>query len=331
METPSVASPPPRPAAEPGHPLDGLQSSELERRLLDEPESLGSVSVGSPNQGALFNGVKVEKSELFEPVDPDNAWATEETRDYLEAAVRRVHERFEDTPPLYLGHVSAKKGRWLSPHRSHQSGRDADIGYYYKTGERWYRRATAENLDLERTWTLVRALVTETDVEMILMDQSISRLLFDHALSLGENRSWLTWVFRGGDGAQALIRHERGHRTHLHVRFYNPVAQESARRLYPLLVKHEMVREVPQYRQHRVAKGETLGKLAKRYGTTVRAIKRANGLRTSLIQAKKVYKIPVPPGQAKATAPLRFPPRRLPPEPQPDARTSTESPQKAGG
>jgi len=317
--------PPPR------HPLADVEPDELERLLLEQPEALGSVSIGSPDHGALFNGVQLEASELFDPVDKENAWATEETRDYLTAAVARVHERFEQTPRLYLGHISAQGGRWLSPHKSHQSGRDADIGFFYKSGERWYRRATANNLDLPRTWTLVRALITETDVEMILMDHSISSLLREHALALGEDRTWLNWIFRGGSGQQALIRHERGHATHLHVRFYNPIAQESARLLYPLLVKHEMVREVPEYRQHRVVKGETLGKLAKRYGTTVVAIKRANGLRSTLIQAKKTYKIPVPAGSTHPTSPLRFPPRRLPQKAQPALEKASMAGQNAGG
>jgi penicillin-insensitive murein endopeptidase len=91
-----------------------------------------------------------------------------------------------------------------------------------------------------------------------------------------------------------------------------------------------MVREIPEYRSHRVAKGETLGKLAKRYGTTVPAIQRANGLRSSLIQAKKTYRIPVPAGQSRATAPLEFPPRRLPPEPEADAGNGSRNAPNSG-
>src|SRR5690606_20009654 len=137
------------------------------------PESLGSLSLGTPNAGALFNGVQLTEDRFFAPVDPDNAWGTQETVAYLRAAVARVHAVFPDSPPLYVGHLSARRGGPLSPHQSHQSGRDVDIGYYYKDGGRWYRRATPANLDMARTWALVRALVIESDVEMILMDAAL--------------------------------------------------------------------------------------------------------------------------------------------------------------
>jgi penicillin-insensitive murein endopeptidase len=53
--------------------------------------------------------------------------------------------------------------------------------------------------------------------------------------------------------------------------------------------------------------------LARKYRTTVRAIQRANGLRSTKIRAKKVYLIPRP-GQLKLPSrPIAIPPRRLPP------------------
>jgi penicillin-insensitive murein endopeptidase len=63
-----------------------------------------------------------------------------------------------------------------------------------------------------------------------------------------------------------------------------------------------------------VKKGETLGMLAKKYGTTVGDIKRANGLRNNLIRWKHVYRIPKKVKlEASAPAALAIPPRRLPP------------------
>ena len=68
------------------------------------------------------------------------------------------------------------------------------------------------------------------------------------------------------------------------------------------------------YVTHRVKKGETLGMLAKKYGTTVGDIKRANGLRNNLIRAKHEYRIPkkVNPKIANPKA-VAIPARRLPP------------------
>jgi penicillin-insensitive murein endopeptidase len=65
---------------------------------------------------------------------------------------------------------------------------------------------------------------------------------------------------------------------------------------------------------HRVRKGETLGMLARKYGTSVDAIKRANGLRSNLIRAKQSYRIPRA-GTAPVVRaqPVAIPRRSLPP------------------
>ena len=187
--------------------------------------------------------------------------------------------------------------------------------YYSDPSKRWYARARAANLDRARTWAFVRALLTETDVELILIDYSIQRMLKQHALSIGEDSNWLESVFSGGPGGlRPIIRHARGHATHIHIRFYNPIAQETARRAYHLLVKHGRIDEVTEYVRYRVRKGDTLGKLARRYHTTVKAIMKANHLRSTLIRARSVYRIPKPEGIKTRSQPVVIPPRRLPPE-----------------
>ncbi len=291
-----------------------LSDAELEDLVEHAPESLGSASIGTPNGGVLFNAVQLTEDDLFKPVDVNRAWGTEETIGYLRAAARKVHDAFPETGPLPVGHISAKHGGHLSPHHSHQAGRDVDISYFYRDGGRWYQRATPSSLDLPRTWAFVRALIVETDVEMILIDHRLSAALRQFARKQGEDEAWLASLFEDTNHSRALIRHAPGHATHMHVRFRNPRAERLARRIYPLLVEHELIDKIEVYRYHRVTKGETLGKLAKRYGTTVRAIKRANGLRSTLIQARKVYKIPTPGARWYRDAALEIPPRRLPPE-----------------
>lgn len=331
VRTPNKASKhrsPPRETFSPDHPFDDLSEGELEKVVTTDPKALGPLSVGLPNNGRLLNGVQLPDGELFETVAPAAAYGTQETIDYLEAAARKVHERFPGTPPLHVGHVSAPKGGYLSPHLSHQSGRDVDLGFYYSGERRWYARATAANLDVERTWALVRALITETDVEMILLDHGVQRLLKEHALRSGEDPQWVDGLFRTRDGVPALIRHVKGHQTHLHVRFFSPMAQVGAQKVYPLLVKHRLVPPVVYYVHHRAKKGDSLLKLARVYGTTVKAIQRANGLRSTLIMAKRTYKIPRTGGPAPVTGKLSFPTRRLPPY-DPADRTRLKTSQRS--
>jgi len=303
------------------HPLDGFSDAQIAQAVRTNLPSLGSMSVGNPNAGLLVNGKNAQKNELYTPIAPGTAWGTEETLAYLDAALRKVHAAIADTPPLELGDISARTGGPISPHLSHQSGRDVDIAYFYLGEQRWYRRGNAENLDLARNWAFVRALVTETDVEFIFMDNSIQALLRDYATSIGEDRAWVEGLF-GGGGQRAIIRYARGHATHVHIRFYNPVAQETARRSYAALVERGIVPPVQSYVQHLVKKGETLGKIAKKYGVSVEAIKRANRLKKSLIREKHPVLIPIAhPRPAPPQQRLAFPPRRLPPN-EPDARAA---------
>jgi len=293
-------------------PLSDAQLAEL---IDSDLSSLGPMSIGQPSAGALVNGLRMPTGEHWQLVDPGATWATQETIDYLITAIEAVHARFPDTQKLRIGHISAKKGGHLKPHKSHQSGRDVDTSYYYKKNRRfrWYRRANAGNLDRARTWAFVRALITDTDVEMILINSSVQKLLKEHALSIGEDPKWLDSVFQvGSRGHYPLIRHVRGHDTHIHIRYFNPVAQELGRRAYVTLVKRKIITPRHNLKRYKVRKGDLLGRLATRFGTTVRAIQQANGLRSTHIRAGKVYLIPRP-GQVRAPAVVAVPGRRLPP------------------
>lgn len=303
------------PDARPPHPLDGWSDERIAEAVRNDLAGLGSISLGSPNAGRLLGGVQMPEGPGWVLVDPAHAHGTEETVAALVTCIDLVRAKFPDTPPLRIGHLSAPRGGPLSPHLSHQSGRDVDVGYYYRGDQRWFARATASNLDRARTWALVRALIAETDVEMILIDAGLQRLLREHALDRGEDPTWLRSVFQGGDGLPPLIRHARGHATHLHIRFHSPIARETARRAQPALVAAGLIEPPVSFALHRAKDGDTLGKLARRYGTSVASIQRANGLRSTVILARKTYRIPQPNAPAPPSRPVVAPPRRVPPTP----------------
>jgi penicillin-insensitive murein endopeptidase len=109
----------------------------------------------------------------------------------------------------------------------------------------------------------------------------------------------------------------------MHVRFFNPVAQETARRAYGALVARGVVPPIKTFISHKARRGDTLGKLSKRYGVSVVAIRRANRLRSNRIFERRSYLIPVArPRPGPAAHRLTFPPRRLPPPRGPEARTA---------
>lgn len=317
-------------------PIADLGADEIRRRLKDDPASLGSLSLGAPNRGALFNGIQMPLGDRWMLADPGNAYGTKEAIDQLIRCIDAVHERYPKSPKLIIGDWSARRGGRLKPHKSHQSGRDVDVSYYYTTKTGWYAHANAKNLDRPRTWAFVKALLTKADVEMILIDTSIQKLLRDHAIAAGEDRAFVDRVFQVAGEKQgfAPVRHASGHATHIHVRFRSAEAVASGkvaeaflpRPAGPARDRGAAKRAVAQnetkapgtraagakspsggiapkeettYVSHRARNGDTLDALARRYGTTVAAIREANGLKGNELKMKRTYRIPV----AKAPAP----------------------------
>ncbi|HHH28243.1 MAG TPA: LysM peptidoglycan-binding domain-containing protein, partial [Polyangiaceae bacterium] len=285
------------------------------RRVREDIASLGPLSVGIGGKGVLVNGVQMEDGPHWKVMEPSLAYGTTETIDYLKRAITSVNRQFPDTHEMLVGHLSAKRGGHLRSHKSHQSGRDVDLSYYYLPDSRWrwYQRAHAGNLDVARTWAFVRSLLVETDVMFIFINTSIQRLLKKHALALGEDPEWLDDVFEwDSKSSWPIIRHSPGHDTHIHVRFYNPVAQEMGRRAYGTLVASGRIKPPTFYTYYKVKKGDILGRVAKKFDVSVRDIQKANGLRSTTIMAGKTYRIPRK-GHVMQPGKIRIPPRRLPP------------------
>jgi penicillin-insensitive murein endopeptidase len=294
-------------------PFAELTDAEIEARLRADIGALGAISVGRTNGGALVAGVRMPEGENWQVVSPALAWGTEETVSALAHAIDAVAARFPDTPRAFIGDISARSGGHVHPHISHQSGRDVDLGYYLTGGHRWYASANGSNLDRARTWHLVRTLIADSDVDLILVDRQIQRALKAYALGLGEDAAWLDAIFQvGGRSRRPLIFHAEGHATHLHVRFFNPKAQELGRRAYRFMIARRVVAPPTLYVTHTVKPGETLSHLARRYNVTPEAIKRANALTGDLVRLNRPYKIPQPGGIAMP-APAVIPPRRVPP------------------
>jgi murein endopeptidase len=329
------ATAPPSEAPLSAQPLSAkhLSDEEIARRVAEDLSSLGAMSLGRPNAGAIVNAVQMPEGEHWELVTPYRSWATPETVGYLMAAIGKVNDQFSPSHKLYIGHLSREHGGPLRPHRSHQSGRDADLSYYYRLDRNpgWYQRASAYTLDLPRTWALVRALVTETDVEYLFIDRSVQKLLKKHALEIGEDPAWLAQVFQlGSREPEPIIRHAWGHVTHIHVRFHNPQAQRLGARAYDALLAHKLIGPQFGYARYRATGGETLDAMAKRYGTTDEVIARANGLRNTRLRAGRVYSIPYR-GRVRRVAEVVVPPRRQPPDPGGASRSRSVASPEGGG
>lgn len=290
-----------------------VSDEDLAARWKDSIESLGSISVGFAHDGRLINGQQFPAGDrrAWVVISPGNAFGTTETVRYVVTAAEHVKAAHPDAFPLRVNGLSAREGGHLRPHRSHQNGRDVDLGFYYPSDPPPRVGARERVMAVDQNWSLIRALVTLTDVQVILVDRRVQEVLYDYALSIGEDQAWLDTLFRGG--RDSIIQHAPRHRDHFHVRFYNPRAQELGRRVAPLLAQrpeHNLV-------SVRIRYGDTLSGIAVRYGSSVRAIQKANRMKGSFLRASQVLKVPLfgPCTRCPVPPPVEVPPRRLPPEP----------------
>jgi penicillin-insensitive murein endopeptidase len=97
------------------------------------PRVAGGRSVGSPTEGHLVGGVRIEESPWLRIVpchrDEDVRWGIEALVSIIDRGARAVRKQFPDSV-LSVGHLSRREGGEIDAHASHESGRDADVGFY---------------------------------------------------------------------------------------------------------------------------------------------------------------------------------------------------------
>jgi penicillin-insensitive murein endopeptidase len=158
-----------------------------------------AISIGSPTDGGLAGGVPLrERAELRLRWPEGPRWALPGLVEMLERVSRRVDRRFPGSVML-VGDLSRQDGGDLAGHASHESGRDADVGFYYRDpagasvrSERLLavlpsgRVSDAANLHFDdaRNWALVEAILTDskTAVERIFVAATVKRRLIDFAV-----------------------------------------------------------------------------------------------------------------------------------------------------
>jgi penicillin-insensitive murein endopeptidase len=88
-------------------------------------------SIGSPTDGHLVRGARLEASPWLRvvPCYEGAQWGLESLVSMIDRAARAVHRDHPDSM-LSVGHLSRAGGGEIDRHASHESGRDADVGFY---------------------------------------------------------------------------------------------------------------------------------------------------------------------------------------------------------
>jgi len=182
-----------------------------------------TVSYGRPYQGRLDNGVVFpDQFPGYHLRDESRSYTTPEVVGALLDAIEAVRTQFPGTCDLFIADFTCAGGGSAIHHRSHQNGRDVDIGMYAE-GNRPLNSLVPmnkDNLDAAKTWCLIENLIASQRVQYIFLDRSVQKVLYEYALTRGYDQAYLEHVF--GNVRGCLIQHIRNHIDHMHVRFFTP-------------------------------------------------------------------------------------------------------------
>ncbi len=187
------------------------------------PSQALTASFGQPYHGRLVNGIPFPRQfSGYQLREESRTYTTPEVIGAMLDAVDTVQKQFPGSPEIYVGDFSLPGGGSIGGHRSHQNGRDVDVGMYAQ-GNRTlntFAPMNEENLDVPRTWAFIESLLCSQRVQYLLVDQRIQNLLYDYARSRGVDPGYLDRLFANNRGA--VIQHVRNHVDHMHIRFYTP-------------------------------------------------------------------------------------------------------------
>jgi len=198
--------------------------SDNSRRTRDLAQSFGLPWHGPlshPSRLRLGDGAYIRR--------PYRAYGTRTTVDFTRRAIEETIELHPKVHVLAVGDLSAEHGGAVSDHHSHQSGRDVDLGLWYKHKPPGYPNAfvdgTEANLDKPAMWTLISKLAStarkDGGVEVIFLDYDVQGVIYRWAKKHGVSDNKLDRIFQypNGRSAAGIVRHYRNHAHHLHVRF----------------------------------------------------------------------------------------------------------------
>jgi penicillin-insensitive murein endopeptidase len=172
-------------------------------------------SVGVPHSGVQTAPEELPKRgkgfARYRPGSP-NYWGNARLIRALTRAAGAVHDARPGGAPLLVGDISARFGGKIPGHRSHRTGRDADLVLYVTTPSGASIRSPGfvridtdglgnipdtddyVRLDVERNWILVRELVQapEIGVQWLFVSRGVEALLVDYAIARGEDPE-LVW------------------------------------------------------------------------------------------------------------------------------------------
>lgn len=182
------------------------------------------VSRGLANNGSLSGGIQLQSGPGYTVRNPARSYGTALTTGLIMDTLGAYRAKYPKAPNFMIGDLSTKNGGKLTPHLSHQSGRDVDISYISTTPKNFvgFARMNASNFDAEKNWYTLERFLSTKKVQYIFVDYEVQKLLYNQAKKLGYTDAQLKPMIQYPNGKKsyyAIIRHAKGHADHFHVRF----------------------------------------------------------------------------------------------------------------
>ncbi len=203
----------------------------------------GGLSVGSPTDGHLLGGAHLEESPWLR-VTPcyegeDVRWGLESLVSLIDHGARAVRKQYPDSV-LSIGHLSRRGGGDLDRHASHESGRDADVGFYITNQQgkpiyadhfvRFLGDGTAPTwpgarFDDARNWAFVASIVADgrAHISYLFVASPLRARLLAYAQKIGAPYA----VRVRASEVMAQPRGSLPHDDHFHVRISCPPFMEA--------------------------------------------------------------------------------------------------------
>ena len=196
--------------------------NNLDEKGMLQPGTL--LKVRKRRDQPLMEGIQLPDGEGYVRLRPKRSWGTVGTIRIIQHVYREFMTRYPDSPPGYIGDLSRRNGGYLPPHVSHQKGTDVDVSYYKKNNKRTrgLEVVTAQTIDIEKTWELIRLFLNTGHTTAIFMDHKLQGVLHEHLVKLGYGEKMLKKTLqypRPIAKRRGIIRHSPGHHHHLHIRF----------------------------------------------------------------------------------------------------------------
>jgi penicillin-insensitive murein endopeptidase len=200
----------------------------------------GPLSYGAPTAGKLYAGQRLPSSKSLEVKEGAHAWGLPSLVRGLRHAAASVSSKHRGSV-LFVGDLSAKNGGPLLGHNSHQSGRDADVGFYMVSdkgkhvnphrfvafgGNGRPRGTESVRFDDERNWALVQALLEDekANVQSLFVSSSLRARLLAYAAKKNLPKELYTKA-----AATLMSPKDRDvHDDHFHVRIACPASMQLA-------------------------------------------------------------------------------------------------------